>query len=110
MSLSSLISDLCRSLTVSDVQAEATPAEERVESQSKEESKEEEPEAEQGPEKKDEEGGEEEEKEKEEEDDDEEPQDPAPAIMKGSFPSYVFYPESRGNSKLFKQIGFTDRN
>lgn len=96
MSLSSFISDLRNSLTVSAVQAEAAPAEQRVESQPEENAKGEELAAEQDPEK----GEEEEEKEKEEEEDDDEPQDPAPAIMEGLFSSSVFYPESRGSSRL----------
>lgn len=68
-----------------------------MESQPKENAKEEELTAEQDPEKIEEE----EEKEEEEEgEEDEEPQDPAPAIMEGLFSSSVFYPESRGSSRL----------
>ncbi|KAL0633390.1 ubiquinol--cytochrome-c reductase subunit 6 [Maublancomyces gigas] len=76
MSLSSFISDLRNSLTVSAVQAEAAPAEQRVESQPEENAKGEELAAEQDPEK----GEEKEEKEEEEEEEEDEPQDPAPAI------------------------------
>lgn len=68
-----------------------------MESQPEENAKGEELAAEQDPEK----GEEKEEKEEEEEEeDDDEPQDPAPAITEGLFSSSVFYPESRGSSRL----------
>lgn len=107
MSLLSFVSDLCNSLTVSVVQAEAAPAEQRVESQPKENAKEEEPEAEQEPEKK-EEG-----KEEEEEEEADEPQDPAPAIIEGLFFFVCVLPGIAGQfeieiRKRMKRIEFAD--
>ncbi|KAH8150146.1 uncharacterized protein LAJ45_05832 [Morchella importuna] len=71
MSLSSFISDIYNSLSISEVHAEAPPAEEKEpQTQEQEEPKEEKEETEEEPEK----------EEAEEEEEEEEPQDPAPAI------------------------------
>lgn len=92
MSLSSFISDIYNSLSISEVHAEAPPAEEKEpQTQEQEEPKEEKEETEEEPEK----------EEAEEEEEEEEPQDPAPAITEGiPFSDLCFIRECRDTTAM----------
>jgi FtsZ-interacting cell division protein YlmF len=86
MSLLSLISDLYSSLAVSDVHAEAPPAEPEPEQQEPE------------PEQKEEEQEEEQEQEQQEEEE-EEPEDQMPALLEGTWPQLI--PKDDSAAALF---------